>query len=89
MLACVLQNMRNMSIEVAFLFLARCRHFLITLADLAVDTFLSADFLVIGTHQLAPGEENRASPGKLGSVALYSSQHCKCHAIVVKPAHVG
>jgi len=47
---------------------------------------LEADFLVIGTQKLAPGDEDRAAPGRLGSVALYASQHCKCHAIVVKPA---
>jgi len=46
---------------------------------------LEADFLVIGTQKLAPGEENRTTPGRLGSVALYASQNCRCHAIVVKP----
>ena len=47
---------------------------------------MEADFLVIGTKRIAPGAENRASMRMLGSTALYASQNCKCHAIVVKPA---
>mmetsp|Transcript_52869 Transcript_52869/g.85573 ORF Transcript_52869/g.85573 Transcript_52869/m.85573 type:complete len:208 (-) Transcript_52869:382-1005(-) len=47
---------------------------------------MEADFLVVGTSKISPGAENRSSLTHLGSVAFYASQHCKCHAVVVKPA---
>jgi len=46
---------------------------------------LEADFVVIGTKHLAPGERERSVMPPMGSVALYTSQNSKCHAIVVKP----
>jgi len=45
---------------------------------------LEADFLCMGTKMIAPGAEDRVHLPALGSVALYCSQHCRCHAIIFK-----
>eukprot|EP00802_Teleaulax_amphioxeia_P019737 Tamp_19982.p1 GENE.Tamp_19982~~Tamp_19982.p1 ORF type:complete len:102 (-),score=15.42 Tamp_19982:68-373(-) len=46
---------------------------------------MEADFLCVGTKMIAQGAENRENITPLGSVALYCSQHVKCHAMVFKP----
>ena len=54
-------------------------------AIVAASDEYDADFLVLGTCNLDVEHENRtALQNRLGSVSLYSSQKCKCHAIVIK-----
>jgi len=46
---------------------------------------LEADFLVIGSSNVAHGAQNRENMCHLGSVALYCSVHSKSHTIIIKP----